>query len=322
MSLSSSERELLQIVARLIDPVRAPEERYCSAGLAELLRRHHLRPLAHADGVQNLGDANQQCAVLAALHRRTLEDVGRAFEKHGIPWTVIKGAAYAWTLYAVPEHRPMSDLDILVRDADFEHAGKILLDCGFSQRPVSVRTRHAQTYYRASHEIVDLHRSILQPMRSNAGMTRAWQRAQPKSSSFPGFWQLDLVDHCWIHVAHMARHEFVVPLIAYVDLQRLLRALSARGPILAEELESTRLRYALAVGLQVVNALRSGQIDTRDLRMRFVMPTIEELLAGHHRSRPEQIAKKLALFPRDTLKLGAAWALRTGEDRFIRARWK
>lgn len=323
MSLTPDQSALLAIVGGLLVPGESAATGPSSPGLTELLRRHHLRPLAHAAGVQGLETESRQCAAIAAFHRRTLEQVGAAFAERDIAWTTIKGAAYAWSLYQSPEHRPMSDLDVLVREEDFERAGRVLRHCGFAERAVSTRTRHAQTFLRASHEIVDLHRNILQPMRGNASMATAWERAHP-DNRLPGYWQLDIVDHCWLHIAHMARHEFVVPLIGYVDLQRLIQSISNHEEaLLAAELERTRLSYAREVGMGVIAAILAGQSPSiGHPRMRIIAPTLEELVASRHRSRPEQVVKKLVLFPRDSIALGVGWALRTAEDRFIRARSK
>lgn len=320
MGLSTTERELLQVMAHLIAPDSKPVPASCPPPLTELLRRHHLRPLANAAGMEGLTTATHECAAIAAFHRRTLEQVGSALQDDDIPWTTIKGAAYAWTLYDAPELRPMSDIDILVRDIDFTRAQHTLSRIGLCERSVSVRTRHAQTYFRASHEIVDLHRNILQPMRGNTGIRRAWERAR-SDDSLPGYWRLAVEDLCWIHVAHMARHEFVVPLVAYLDLKRLLLALPEEST-LANELSRMRLHYSMEVAMVILQALREGSMPSQSLRMRIVMPTLEELLRMRHRNRGEQVLKKLALFPRDTLALGVGWALRSAEDRLIRDRSK
>lgn len=320
---SPSEEDLLTIAGSVMSGSHGLSDKSCSPALAELLRGHHLRSLAHRLGVEGLEEASRECAVMAAFHRRCLEEVGSEFSARGIAWSAIKGASYAWGLYEEPALRPMTDLDLLVRAEDFECAARCLVQCGFSKWTISARQSHAQTYLRAPHEIVDLHRSILQPLRSNAGMAGVWERASA-SDAFSGYFELDLVDLCCVHIAHVARHEFVVPLVSYVDLRRLLARISDAGAMgrLHEQLARWRLDFSFevieAISEEIVSGGRGKSVRPR--RMRLVMPTMRELVAGRHRSRRAQIGKKLALFPRDSMVLGMGWAIRGVEDRLIRGR--
>jgi len=321
MSIGAEQQEVLRIVSCALSGASYQPHTPSTPTLVNLLRHHHLRPLAHALGAKGLEASHQECAVLAAFHRRCLDEVGREFQRLNIRWTAIKGAAYAWTLYAEPELRPMSDLDLLVPENDFGRACKSLAALGFRERQVSTRTRHAQTFSRAPHEIIDLHRSILQPMRGTAPVKATWGRSRP-SSLHPGYSQLDVVDHACIHLAHMARHEFVVPLISYIDMHRLHASLSNdQQQTFSAELRYWRLGYAHEVANHVIREILLDPTETRPAivssRTRLIMPTRNELTTGSHRSRAAQVAKKLALFPRDTATLAIGWALRSAEDRLL-----
>ena len=318
MAPQAEERALLAIVRRLLGG-DAPAEKVTSPALVELLRRHHLRPLAHSLGTAGLVEASQECSLLAAFHHKLLTSVGADFAAREIRWSVIKGAAYAWSLYEEPGLRPMSDVDLLVEQAEFERACECLLEAGFVERGVSKRTRHAQTFFRADHEIVDLHRSILQPLRSNSQMAGVWRRVKG-SDAFPGYVELDKLDLCCVHVAHMARHELVVPLVSYVDLHRLVASLSqAQSSRLPAALREWRLELAFEAATELTSSLAGGP-GSRSLRMRLVLPTVEELAIGAHHSRATQLAKKLALFPKDSLALSLGWAARSAEDQLMRFR--
>lgn len=50
-----------------------------------------------------------------------------------VPLLWIKGAALAYSLYSQPYHRPMGDLDCLVRYADYERAARALLRAGYQE---------------------------------------------------------------------------------------------------------------------------------------------------------------------------------------------
>lgn len=54
-----------------------------------------------------------------------------AFADAGLPVLLLKGAAYAYELYARPELRPRSDLDLFVAPADRAAAERVLRDLGY-----------------------------------------------------------------------------------------------------------------------------------------------------------------------------------------------
>lgn len=327
--MSDPAQELLALVGRLLagkdylpgsaGSVAPPSH---TPALARHLRQHHLMPLAHQAGVPGFKSDFIQCALINQLHFKTMEEFGQEFKSRDLPWSVIKGGAYAWKIYEDSALRPMSDLDVLVKADDFERAGQCLLDLGYAEKSVSVRTRHAQTYCREGHEVIDLHRSILQPYRSNSDLTRLWSRVKA-SKTLPGCFTLDLIDLTCVHIAHMARHEFAVPMVSYVDLQRLLAALTpTETTCLHDELKRWRLDYAFAVAQEIMAGIAGTGARAPTARMRVIMPTQRELVAGAHRSRAAQVTKKLALFPRDSVVLGLGWAMRTTEDKLIAARQK
>jgi hypothetical protein len=63
---------------------------------------------------------------------KQLEEWLERFDAANIPTIVLKGAAMIALVYQRPALRPMSDLDVLVRRADFERAGELLRAAGFS----------------------------------------------------------------------------------------------------------------------------------------------------------------------------------------------
>ena len=275
-----------------------------------LLQRHHLRSLAYWAGADAFRDAYRQAALIAAFLKATLDEVGRAFAEAGIAWARFKGADYAWKLYPEPALRPMTDLDLLIERDAAERADAALTALGFRKHDVSLRTHHARTYMRAPHEIIDLHHSVLQPLRKNASIAKVWTRMGPGSGSER---HLDAVDRYVLHTAHMARHEFVVALVAYVDAAHLWRLLDDGQRAQARDrLAALRL---LRAHRHISSFLQTWTCGNKSPRPRrgWVFPHRAELAAGMHRSRPLQIARKLALFPRDAPALFKGWAL-TGLD--------
>jgi len=62
---------------------------------------------------------------------QALDPILAALQTAGVPVIVLKGAALANTLYPDPALRPMTDLDLLVRQVDFDHAEACLRDLGY-----------------------------------------------------------------------------------------------------------------------------------------------------------------------------------------------
>jgi acetolactate synthase regulatory subunit len=63
--------------------------------------------------------------------RRTLETVVPVFEKAGIEVLAVKGIVTAYTLYAEPAERPLSDVDVRIRPEDFERAAGVAEEAGW-----------------------------------------------------------------------------------------------------------------------------------------------------------------------------------------------
>ncbi len=72
-----------------------------------------------------------------------LRDILSAYADAGIPALVLKGAALSHTVYPEPGLRPMTDLDILVREGDLWRAQSLLADLGFdAPLPASPAVAH------------------------------------------------------------------------------------------------------------------------------------------------------------------------------------
>lgn len=107
---------------------------------------HGLAPLAHARiealGLTPPSEARRTLGVLALLHqarsarqRGALVELLRALDRAGVQPFVLKGAALAHLVYDDPSHRPMGDLDLLVRPAESGLAASVLAELGFGPRP-------------------------------------------------------------------------------------------------------------------------------------------------------------------------------------------
>jgi hypothetical protein len=95
--------------------------------------------LARLENVRNL----ELAKAVVRLHH--LDEIGAAAVREGIDLCLLKGAAFATTLYRDPGLRPMADIDLLSSPATFEHWSHALEELGYSLVDVS---DHASCYRR------------------------------------------------------------------------------------------------------------------------------------------------------------------------------
>ena len=124
---------------------RAAEQGIDWALFLETARRNKLLPLAYtrlsnlephdglvpADVLSHLESASYTSAVRNAQLVEELDEVVAALHQADVEVIVLKGGALAWTVYADPAQRPMTDLDLLVRPEQVTQAGVALDAIGF-----------------------------------------------------------------------------------------------------------------------------------------------------------------------------------------------
>jgi len=110
------------------DPVAV--RRLADGGISEV-DGHRIAPLltSIADGlgisspeVERWRSFLRESALRHLLLRETIARAGAALERAGIPWLAFKGVAAARLAFAYPEHRPTSDLDLLIAESALDHA--------------------------------------------------------------------------------------------------------------------------------------------------------------------------------------------------------
>ncbi|MEJ2068649.1 MAG: nucleotidyltransferase family protein [Deltaproteobacteria bacterium] len=81
------------------------------------------------------------------LMYQELERILTALDEAGIAVIVLKGAALAATVYEDIGLRPMGDLDLLVREEEFQEALDVLLSIGYMQEPMPHQEFNRQIGY-------------------------------------------------------------------------------------------------------------------------------------------------------------------------------
>ena len=270
----------------------------------ESVRRHFLAPLAYRLGMARFRNDYAAAVLIAEYREQAVAEAIAVMGERGIPVILLKGVSYVGTIYDDPGERPMSDVDLMVQRHRRADAARALRNLGYwnAGGPISGgRNYHAVTFKRRN-GAVDLHWTIVQPWRSSIDVAALWRRARPAAERSDGALRLDSIDEAALHLAHIARHELRVPLINYVDAQRLT-AVSGVAPAL-ERAAQFRLARAVRAAMAMTAALLQGEPFGLP-----VLPSPEQVIRGDLPGRPRQVAQKLALLegPREWVGLGAAY---------------
>lgn len=182
---------------------------------------------------ENVRAALQNALRLSAsrnlLLYHELSHVLETFNQAGIPTIVLKGAFLAEHIYENIGMRPMSDIDIMVREEDLQRAADCMISIGFSsklyQRETAPTDSHElPEFFKPNGPVIDIHWSIASP---NAPFKierdEIWKRAPAVKFSNLEAMVLspeDLILHLSMHVAY--QHAFAMGLRPFCDITETL----------------------------------------------------------------------------------------------------
>jgi hypothetical protein len=276
----AARRAFVALVQRLLGERAQPD---LEALPVEAVRRHMLAPLAFVEGAAQFRSDHLAAGLQAELRHKTLIEAVDALTAARVKVILLKGIAYAGTIYPDPAMRPMSDIDLLVAFDDVDRATHVLQRLGYwhvgGAHQWSAR-HHALTFKRRGGSI-DLHRHLVHAGRSRIDLRAVWTDAVP--SHVPGALRPSTAHERLLHVAHMGRHEMMVPLINYVDLSRL-----APDPAGEKHAETWGLGRSLHAATTCLEMLR-GHAAASD----WWIPPLGDLLDGTEPPRWLQILRKI-----------------------------
>ena len=279
------------------------------AGLAAWMTRHDLAGIgfaaAHPDD-DRLAELLKAAALGAAAgnlaHFATLDRIERRFSADRLPMILLKGAAVASASYRDPSFRPMTDLDIWVRDDDIPRAVAHLRALGFRQeadqldRPLALQ-QHSRGEIvfrpaRREHGLVELHYGAFQGWWARRAAAPdeegLWRRAVPLG---PGRHAMRLAteDAILQTAFHVAVNQFgQAPLRGLMDLAVLSRAHPVDWSAVASRARAWRLRTATWLVLDTANRL-------------IGLPGCEAALAELRPARTRRTALRAFVTPRTLL---------------------
>jgi hypothetical protein len=176
-------------------------------------------------GVPSSTEARAKYLLLAHV----IERVGEALKPLDAPAMLVKGAALAVTVYAKPWLRPMSDIDVLVKEHDRERVLAALSRRGFEVSPPPADRRVSAPLLGETSVwfvtggttiLVEVHHRLDKIVRHPIDYEGVFARARPLAS---GLLVPDNTDHALLVILHAALSEFRHE-VAWRDLELLLRA--------------------------------------------------------------------------------------------------
>lgn len=257
--------------------------------VCELARAGGLAPLLH-DALRGcewlpgaaagcLQDAYHETAVFAGLMSVELNRVLQVLADAGLPAIVLKGAALGHTLYGNPALRPMTDLDLLLRQPDVPAAVAALKGCGYQSTVAEVRPGHTLEF---ENELVlrspgtpslavELHWRLLDSPFYQAQIDEGWfwQTAQPARIAETDSLVLGTEANILHLSAHYVLHHKAQGIRWICDLAGLVEQSAAGGAI------DWRLVLSKATGFRLV---ASVQLVLQQLTTDWQSPVSEDVV--------------------------------------------
>jgi hypothetical protein len=317
-------RELWPIVCRLAAACEWPPRTDADvAAFFDFANRQNLLPLLMADeGLPpEIAVAKPRFRALHALYRRRYElsrsatlELLRVLGSDA--FLFYKGSDYRHRLYARPEQRPMTDVDVYVPAAGIAAALQRLAEAGYPRKYVAYGAHFAPGFYDLSFEIervhIEVHRCFAQRVRAGIEYDGIWQRREWFEHDGIGGYRLSSADAVLAHAFGLAKDEFSSELNRYVDFYLLLQRYEGELHECVVRAKTWRIERPLFSALHLLSNLfpsaRSGAVDeamdmlldpgTRKFLVDRVLPDPATERSGHITGRRVQLWRKYWLIDR------------------------
>jgi hypothetical protein len=238
MSSYSQERLMLSLL-RGGDPSPSEFGAVHSGSFLQLCRQHRVTGLVYQQAAREpalaeailpgLREAARKTLVDNLVLLKALRDVAAALSEEGVGFVVLKGASLLGFLYPEIQLRPMTDVDLLIREKDWPKVGDTLQTRGYRLPEVESERYYAENWY---HQLVEssgipptnleFHWNLESVERSRIDPEELIHEAVP--CEIDGEPYLRLSDHhLLVHLAvHLAHHYQAPALLWAVDLRRLI----------------------------------------------------------------------------------------------------
>lgn len=251
----SSEQEALLIELALAHRIEGRLHANLSARAGRTSPASASEPTVSDAALERLKLERQRAGALHLLATRSLRRTAEALNAACVDWVVVKGPAIA-KRYAFPDQRRATDLDIVVRRADFGTAFAALEQAGFESinRNWGGFIDHgiAETPLRHDHAIIDLHWHIVGlavqrhaiPVDVDAMLDRR-RALDPDVAGTTTFDDEDTLLHQCLHAALGGGRR----LVWFADIDALIRTATLDWDTVAERATANRQRAITATML-------------------------------------------------------------------------
>ncbi|MDD3544764.1 MAG: nucleotidyltransferase family protein [Kiritimatiellae bacterium] len=211
-------------------------------------------------------DAFLRNLVRSDLIRQVLQPTLTRLTRAGIETIVLKGAWLGATVYDDPAQRTMSDIDLLVREADIEAAHRELTQVGFTADKDTLHNRFAyeQRYSHTGLPLpLELHwhvTSALTPAAPVPDIEAVWQNAVDSVWHNVPVKALPPADQLAHQAQHILHHLFAAPLRAYLDIALLLK--KHGGGLSPSDLAESSARWRTGRALPFLLNMTSALLET------------------------------------------------------------
>ena len=170
---------------------------------------------------------------------RILREIAETLETLGLQAIVFKGGAAIQGLYSGLGLRPVSDVDLLTRPADYERIRVALCELDFVPWTGAPHVLDRRGW------AIDLHTSPLNQLHLAYpfDLEGAWQRSLPCEEQNPFLRKLSLEDELTVNLLHSSKHAFR-RMIWLVDYQLLIRRVNL--PLALQTIRVCRAERCLA----------------------------------------------------------------------------
>jgi hypothetical protein len=199
------------------------------------------------------------------LHQQKLTRIGTALVENGLHPVILKGAALAVSVYPEPSQRTMSDVDLMLPEAEMEAAVAVMVALGYRQQDKTERPLALQEmaggeiqFYDPQGRLVELHWSPFAGwwVKRTATIDEAaiWQRVEPLSPLVDQLDPEDTVIHLAFHLA-INHHFYTSAIRGLIDIAFTAQKRTVNWEIVAERAKSWRIGTAVYVAFDLAAQL-------------------------------------------------------------------
>jgi len=221
-------------------------------------------------------------AMQAIQRQQQLGDMLALFDTVHVPVVVLKGAYLAEHMYQDISLRPMSDVDLLVQQADLERVSKILPQLGYSLQDSEWGAKHQIFLAGNGRFPLEIHWHILnQADPFVLEVEELWSRVNPVEISQQPVWTLsseDLLLHLCLHASFS--HGFRAGLRPFCDLDAVIAMFADKldWDVIAQRGAEWGATRAVYLTLLLTNRLLKTAVPTQLLSIMQPADWNEELV--------------------------------------------